>query len=224
MRYPDAAPARRPQKQARAGGELATPDASASPGAPALTVSRHGRARGCGAAARGWGTHAAPGRARSRQAPRARGPATRTDAPAARPRRAAPRPVVAPAGFPPPQPSLVGPQPGLTCPALPCPPRSSFPPKDKAASNLAHSSPGTLPALFAPLHTWFLVSLVSIHSGLVFLSSRVDPEPQLIGAKQGNRWERAARSTQVPPGFEARDSPVAPRFVPEVKIELSNSY
>lgn len=120
-------------------------------GAPHLLSVAMVAVRGCGAAARGWGTHAAPGRARSRQAPRAREPATRTDAPAARPRRAAPSPVVAPAGVPPPQPSPIGPQAGL-----PCPPRGSIPPKDKAAGNLAHSSPGTLPALFARCTLVFL--------------------------------------------------------------------
>lgn len=106
-------------KGRRAGEELATPGSPTFPGALTLTVSRHGRVRGCGAVARGWGTHAAPGRARSRQAPRARGLATRTDAPAARPRRAAPLPVVAPAGVPTPQPSPASRQPGLPYPAHP---------------------------------------------------------------------------------------------------------
>lgn len=197
MRYPDAAPASLPQRQARAGEELATPGPPTSPGAPTLTVSRHGRVRGCGAVARGWGTHAAPGRARSRQAPRARGPATRTDAPAARPRSAAPLPVVAPAGVPTPQPSPVSQQPGLPCLALPTP-------QQHPSQRQSSQQPGPLLSRYLarpirPLHTCFLAS---IPPGLALLSSRADPEPQLRGTNLGNRWERAPRITQLPPGLE----------------------
>lgn len=96
MGYPVAAPASWAQRQARAGGELATPDAlPPPPGNPALTVSRHGRVGGLqgGRPRLGYPRRARPrafstGPARSRAA-------TRTDAPAARPRRAAPSPVVA---------------------------------------------------------------------------------------------------------------------------------
>ncbi|XP_060243638.1 uncharacterized protein C11orf96 homolog isoform X2 [Meriones unguiculatus] len=130
---------------ARGGRELATQDALASPGTPPTRTycqspwSRQGL-RG-GRQRLGY-----PRRARPRAlsaGPARSGAATLTDAPAARPRRAAPRPVlaaswVAPAGIPTPQASLVSPQPDL-----PCPPRSSIPPKGKAASNLAGSSTGT---------------------------------------------------------------------------------
>ena len=87
----------------------------------ALTVGRHGPARGCGAAAGAWGTGAEPGRRAPRQAPRARGP-----------RRAQPLPPRAPAAPPrAPRAEARGqsrPSPGARRLTHPSPPRSVCPP------------------------------------------------------------------------------------------------
>lgn len=198
-------------RRARAGGELATPGASASPEGPALTVSRHGRRQGL------WGGRprlgyprrarlralsAGPARSGARDAHRCsrRAPPPRRPEPRGRPRRRPSTPAK------PDRPS--------GAPALPTPRQhpsqrqSSRQPGPLLSRYLARSIP--------PLHTCFLVSIPPVHPGLVLLSSRVDPEPQLNGAKQGNRWENAPRTTQVPPGLEDRDSPGAPlRFCPQ---------
>lgn len=148
---------------------------------------------GCRAAARGWGTHAAPGRARSRQAPARSRAATRTDAPAARPRRAAPRPAVAaswvaPAGVPTPQPSQVSrPPPSLPCPAQPA--AASFPktkqlatwPAPLQVSRLLYSPAeqtlGILPCFFQFIQAWYFFPAMSTLSPAEM-------------SKVGSRWGR----------------------------------
>lgn len=84
----------------------------------ALTVGRHGPARGRGATTRAWGTGAEPGRRAPRQAPRARGP-----------RRAQPLPPRAPAAPP-------------RAPPAPREPQASWQSRPNPwARRLAHPSP-----------------------------------------------------------------------------------
>lgn len=196
MGCPVAAPASWAQRQARARGRRTChPGCLApAPGEPrTYCQSPWSRREVAGRPPRGWGTHAAPGRARSRQAPARSRAATRTDAPAARPRRAAPRPAVAaswvaPAGVPTPQPSQVSPPPpSLPCPAQPA--AASFPktkqlatwPAPLQVSRLLYSPAeqtlGTLPCFFQFTQAWYFFPAMSTLSPAEM-------------SKVGSRWGR----------------------------------
>lgn len=191
MGYPDAAPASLPQRQAR-GRRTCHPRFPDLPRGPHTYCqspwSRQGlwgcRPRlGYPRRARPRAFSAGPARSGTRDAHRRsrRAPPPRRPAPRGRPRR---RP------YTPAEPS----QPAAG-PALPCPPRSSIPPKDKAASNLAHSSPDTLPALFTRCTLVFLPRFFQFIRAWRFFPAGSTLSPSL----QEQIWGTGGREQQESP-------------------------
>jgi hypothetical protein len=160
---------------------------------------------GCRAAARGWGTHAAPGRARSRQAPRARGPRRAQTLPPRAPVAPPRAPWWLPAGSPPPaSPHPSGADRHRTCPAQPV--ASSLPKTKQLATwpaplqvscplySPAEQTLGILPCFFQFIRAWCFFPAMSTLS-----PSSKEQSREQVG-------EREARITQVPPVCEDQDS------------------
>lgn len=116
-------------------------------------------------------------------------------------------------------PSRAQPAGSRACPTLPCPPRSSIPPKDKAASNLAHSSPDTLPALFARCTLVFLPLFFQFIRAWRFFPAGSTLSPSL----QEQIWGTGGREQQESPsclqGLRTEThqvlAPLLPLFCPQ---------